>query len=152
MFNEIIKTIVTLKKPSNLRTLETFKTEAEIRFQALLNLRVLITDKNDCLLVLKGETPKPASSLQEIEDLAVKLWDDLAYKHFQASECKPYKESIGFRFITIPSNEEYFVSGILLIKCPNYAFLADEYSQKYSILNSLSSLPEHWSQNEIFET
>lgn len=65
-----------------------------------------------------------ARSVAAVSNALLTAWSQSCYTHFQASTVESFREAMRFRFVTVPAEEAYFVSGTALVIGPRYEELA----------------------------
>src|SRR5206468_354655 len=78
-------------------------------------------------IVVRAEFEENVLSLQDINGALGPVWRQVAYQHFEASACRWYREATVFRFATVPSNDDYFVAGSVIITGPRYPQLVEQF-------------------------
>ena len=88
-----------------------------------------------------------AESVQSLQQVARALeaaWTETRYKHFAASGITWYREATVLRFVTVVSDESYFISGTATASGPRYADLVQAFERDFGSMHGpLPSTESH---------
>jgi hypothetical protein len=144
MIESIIQRVMDSTRPSSGSDLLGFEMDSVAYFggnKAFLNAKVSRTGDPSCLLEMHGEIRKHIKSLQQIRSVLNKIWFDLEYRHFQATSCVWYKEATVLRFVTVISDNAFYVTGKMIVGGGHYSQLVEKYEREYGRkLDYLSSV------------
>ena len=91
------------------------------------------------LLEIRAQVAASVSTDQDVRHALLKAWHEIAHNHFQASAVHFYKEATVLRFVTVISDEAFFVSGTVRVAGPHYPALVQRYDRDFGA--SHGSLP-----------
>jgi hypothetical protein len=83
------------------------------------------------LLEIRAEVAVSVNTVQEISHALLDAWQSIAYTHFQASAVHFYKEATVLRFVTVISNDAFYVSGAVRVAGAHYPALVQRYDRDF---------------------
>jgi DNA-binding winged helix-turn-helix (wHTH) protein len=69
------------------------------------------------------------------------IWDAVAYRHFEASSVQQFRDATILRFITVISDDAFFVSGTVRVKGDSYPRLVANYERDWKCTLDVSPVP-----------
>lgn len=93
-----------------------------------------VVEEPRCLLRIELEVAEGVASLQELTSGLVGLWTYVAYKDFEASSIRWYREAAVLRFVTINPLGPYFVAGRVRVAGAHYEPLAEAFERRFHAL------------------
>jgi hypothetical protein len=69
------------------------------------------------------------------------IWDAVAYRHFEASSVQQFRDASILRFITVISDDAFFVSGTVRVKGDSYPRLVANYERHWKCTLDASPVP-----------
>lgn len=134
MIERTIQRVMESTAPSSGDDLLGFEIDADHFFgenEALVNATVSRTEDLSCMLELRGEVADHISSLQQLSGVLNEIWQSLAYSHYESSSCEWYQEAMVFRFVTVISGDDFYVSGRMIVGGENYSRLVNRFENDF---------------------
>ena len=118
-------------------------TDAALNREKLLHSYELqLRDDPLSMINVTANLAKIVENLADVSRILRDVWSDLAYDHFEASAILRYRDATILRFITVISDESFFVSGTIRVIGDQYPKLAANYEQDWKRV--LASAPEQY--------
>ena len=154
MIETLIKQIAEKIPPSSGGNLDGFFTDLDY---ALCNAKdiisahkISITKDPYNLILVKAIGADDVTNLPDITRSLKNLWASVTYRYFEASSYAWYKEGIVLRFITVVTDEQFFVSGAIIVQGKKCQKLVSEHQQK--IGRSYDSLHQWYRLKIIYKS
>lgn len=100
-----------------------------------------LVDEPLCMLELKAQVRETFTSFKDIASLMYEIWRELAYDHFEASSCTHYRQASVLKFVTVPSFQDYYISGHMIVNAVKQEHIAAQYEKDLAGAKELSNLP-----------
>lgn len=94
-----------------------------------ININQTIDLKNMIEIIIQID--KSFSSIQELSNLILSLYLTVGYKNFSSHGIKWSSEMLTLRFITIISEDEFYVSGTIKVIGDNYRILYNGFKRNF---------------------
>lgn len=94
-----------------------------------------------CMLELKGRVGESFSSMRDMATLMYAIWGELSYNAFEASSCIHYRQASVLRFVTVPSFQDYYISGRMVVSSVKQEQLVEQFEKGFGGITKLDDLP-----------
>ncbi len=109
----------------------------------IVNVSVAEQDLKTCLLRFEVTLSPSTQSLQDATDALTSSWRELAYNDFEASSVGWYSDCALLRFVTVPGDDQYFVSGSFVVRGAPISDLVRAFDRDFANLHGrLQPIPE----------
>ena len=143
MIESLIKQIAEKIPPSSGANISGFTQDLDYalwKSKDILTLYKVSTTKHPHRLInVEAEIAEKVQKLQVVFDTVETIWTSVMYRYFAASSFQYYKEAAVLRFVTVISDERFFVSGAIILQGEKYQNLVSEHQQKMG--KTYDSLP-----------
>ena len=141
MIEKVIQQIATELHPSSGDNLTGFIIDTDHFLEKsgkFKSVKVSRTKDRLCLVNAHVEISYEIPTIQDLSQLLYDAWNNIRYSHFAASACHWYKEATIFRFVTIISKHNFFVTGKIIATGEPYSKLAKDFEQNFGKLPSIN--------------
>ena len=99
------------------------------------SVKVSRTKDRLCLVNAHVELSYEIRTIQYLSQLLYDAWNNIRYDHFAASACHWCKEATIFRFVTIISKNDFFVTGKITANGEPYSKLVENFDRDFGELH-----------------
>ena len=151
MIESVIQNLMASHSPSSGQNLLGFEFDADHYFgsnEIFADAKVVPYDNPLCMFELRGQILEQISSIQHLHTKLDEVWQKLAYSHFQATSLKFFREATELRFVTLISNDSFYVTGKMIAGGGHYPQLVEQYEKDFGI--TLASSPLHFNLDSLW--
>lgn len=151
MIESVIQNVIASHSPSSGENLLGFEYDADHYFglnEIFANAKVVSHDNPLCMLELRGQILEQISTIQHLHTKLDEIWQKLAYSHFQATSLKFFREATVLRFVTLISNDGFYVTGKMIAGGGHYPQLVEQYEKDFG--RTLPSSPLYFNLDSLW--
>jgi hypothetical protein len=134
MIERVIDEVIRRLPPSDGDNLLGFQIDADHflgECDALASVEVERSSDIRSLLNASAILADHVSSLHDISQALFAVWQSLYYPHFHASAIHWYREATILRFLTVISDDGYFVTGTVTVSGEQYPRLVEKFEREF---------------------
>ena len=140
MIERVVAEVARTLPPSSGDNLTGFLIDADHFFGESRALRSVEVDRSadrSSLVEVRAEVAPSVETVQDLSDALVKAWQPIAYSHFQAFAIHWYMEATVLRFVTVISDDSFYVSGTVRVAGSHYPTLVERYERDFGASHGL---------------
>jgi hypothetical protein len=147
MIEEVISSVIENMRSSSNDVSEGFFVDVDHfleQCQALQSVQFEPSSDPRSLVVAIAEVDSSVESIQDLTYALKEVWGAIAYLHFEATSIQWFKEATVLRFVTVISDENYYVTGTIRVAGPHYPLLVQRFERDFGDMHGpLPSLLPH---------
>lgn len=147
MIEEVISSVIENMRSSSNDVSEGFFLDVDHfleECQALQSVQVESSSDPRSLVVATAEVDPSVDSIQDLTFALKEVWAAIAYLHFEATSIQWFKEATVLRFVTVISDDNYYVTGTIRVAGPHYPLLAQRFERDFGDMHGpLPNLLSH---------
>ena len=144
IIEDTIRRVASSVPPSMGDNLLGFRIDMDLALEGQVLLESHDLTVSDSPLSMINVTATLATDVERLAAVAQMLraiWDAVAYRHFEASSVQQFRDATILRFITVISDDAFFVSGTVRVKGDSYPRLVANYERDWKCTLDVSPVP-----------
>ena len=130
----VINSIISQVPPTSGDDLLGFEMDCGALFddEKFRSVEVVTSKSPESIFNIEIQIEKSIDSIQELTEIIRNLYQKIEYNEFSMHGTKWLKENLEFRFLTMPRNNSYFVTGTVKVTGKEYEDLYRRYEKEFA--------------------